>query len=309
MFRLLEVGVATQDDQFVPGLQAQPDRFIDLLGGPFVRRPVARAIDQTQNFAGLGQAEHQWMVAPGAVVGDVHARLARASGLGEGAVHVDGGTLEEALRLLGPDLEPHLVDGFVQVGDAAGTEAAAEIACGGGIGNALRPQGVEEGLVVAAQLDVFQAGAVAQSVVGNVQDVVRFVIRLMNQEHMQTPVDGLGQAELLHEQVKHADAATGNAVVAKRHVIVDVACREGGPFARALMFLVKPALNSRLEMPVPRAEDRFHSKSFHGRGELGSDYFHKPHKPRRISSFFTNSEKRRARRSLVQGLGQRRTSG
>jgi len=54
-----------------------------------MRRPIAGAIDQAQDFAGLGQADHERMIAPGAVVGDVHAGLARAGGLGERAVHVE----------------------------------------------------------------------------------------------------------------------------------------------------------------------------------------------------------------------------
>lgn len=37
--------------------------------------------------------------------------LALAGGLGDGAVHVEGGALEERIGLLGPDAQAGLVDG------------------------------------------------------------------------------------------------------------------------------------------------------------------------------------------------------
>ena len=49
---------------------------------------------------------------------------------------------------------------------SAGVEAAAEVAGGGRVGDAAGAEGVEEDLVVAAQFEVLQAGAVAQGVVG-----------------------------------------------------------------------------------------------------------------------------------------------
>jgi hypothetical protein len=54
-------------------------------------------------------------------------------------------------------------------------EAAAEVAGGGRVGDAAGAQGVEEDLVVAPQLDVLQAGPLAERVVGEVEDVVGFV--------------------------------------------------------------------------------------------------------------------------------------
>ena len=83
-----------------------------------------------------------------------------------------------------------------------------------GIGDASRTQGIEEGLVVAAQFDVLKAGAVAQSVVGDVEDVVGLVIGQMDLEQVQMAVDGLGQAEFLSEQVDGADATASDATVA-----------------------------------------------------------------------------------------------
>ena len=48
---------------------------IEAVGGAFVRGPVARTIDDAQDFAGVGQGDDQRMITPDAVVGDVHACL------------------------------------------------------------------------------------------------------------------------------------------------------------------------------------------------------------------------------------------
>ena len=68
---------------------------------------------------------------------------------------------------------------------SAGCEAAAEVAGGGRIGDAAGAQGVEEDLVVAAQFEVLQAGAVAQGVVGEVEDVIGLVVGQVDLEQVQ----------------------------------------------------------------------------------------------------------------------------
>ena len=98
--------------------------------------------------------------------------------------------------------------------------------------------------------------------------MVGFVIRLMNLEHMQVPVDGLSQAELLDEQMDQPDATIRDGVVAVSNVVIDVARREGRPRAGRGFLFVKPAFNSGLELAEPAAENRFHSKSFRGRWRL-----------------------------------------
>src|SRR5438046_10305731 len=57
-------------------------------------------------------------------------------------------------------------------------------------------QGIEEHLVVAAQLDVLQTGAVAQGVVGEVEDVIRLVKGQVDLEQAQPVVDGVDEREL-----------------------------------------------------------------------------------------------------------------
>ena len=110
-----------------------------------------------------------------------------------------------------PDLEPGLIEDILEGLDVVGGEAAAEVAGGGGVGDAVGPEGVEEDEVVASQLDVVEAGAVAEGVVGEVQDVVGLVVGEVELEQVEPLVDGLGQSELADHQMDGADAAAGDA--------------------------------------------------------------------------------------------------
>ncbi len=216
-----EVGVAPQDRSTKPGSHAQPDRLIDLSAGLVMRGTVARAVQQTQHFAGFGQTDDQRVVAPSAIVSDVHARLALAVGSDQRAVHVDGGPVEERPGLLGPDFVSGLVDGGLESVDVRLAESSAEVASGGGIGDAACPESIEEGFIVAAEVDVLKAGAVAQSVVGDVEDVVGLVIGQMDFQEVETLVDGLWESELVCEHVDGPDAAVGDGSVSVRNVVFD----------------------------------------------------------------------------------------
>ena len=68
---------------FLDGTEGTPptaEELIDQTRDPFVRWPVAGAVDQAQHFAGLGQCQNRRVVTPQTVVGDVHAGLALADG-------------------------------------------------------------------------------------------------------------------------------------------------------------------------------------------------------------------------------------
>jgi hypothetical protein len=117
------------------------------------------------------------MIAPGAVISDVDALLAAGAGDDEGAIDVEDGLVEELGRLLPPDLQSCPIEGVLEGLDIVRGEARAEVPGSSGIGDAVGAEGVEEDDVVAPQLDVVEAGAVAQRVVGEVEDVVGLVIR------------------------------------------------------------------------------------------------------------------------------------
>ena len=71
------------------------DGAVQGLGGAFVGGTIAGAIDEAQHLAGVGQADDQGMIAPGAVVGDVHALFAFGGGGHQGAVGIEDGLIEE----------------------------------------------------------------------------------------------------------------------------------------------------------------------------------------------------------------------
>src|SRR5262249_13800888 len=147
--------------------EAHGQRLVHLFGRTLVGGPIARAIDQTKHLAAVGQRQDQRVIAPGAVVGDVHTLLALPLGGRQGAVHIDDGLLEEGVGLRGPGLQARVVDKVQQRVDVGAVKASAEVAGRGGIGDAACPQRVEEVFVLASQFEVLQTSAVAQSVVGD----------------------------------------------------------------------------------------------------------------------------------------------
>ena len=138
------------------------------------------------------------MIAPLALVVDIHALLALAGGLDHRAVGLDDRFLEEGVRLLTPDLPPRGIEDFLQKVDVAAVEATAEIARRRRIGDATGTQGVKVRFVVAQQFQVLQARAASQQIVSNVQHVIRLVIRKVYLQHSQVSVDRLIEPQLPH---------------------------------------------------------------------------------------------------------------
>ena len=226
-----------------------------------MRRPIPRPIDQAQHFAGVGQSQHQRVIAPGAVVGDVHALFALAGGGHQRAVHVDGRLLEEGVRLPRPDPDARVIEEVEQRQHVGAGKASAEVARRGRVGDAASAQGIQERLVVAAQLDVLQAGAVAQGVVGEVEDVIRLVKRQMDLEQVQPVVDGVDQADLSSQRMDGADAAVGDPPAAVADLIMNVAGREHRFAAFTELGLVQAPLNATLAVIQLLSYLSVHSKS------------------------------------------------
>src|SRR5262249_56453145 len=148
-----EIGVAAQESAAKAAAETDAEGVVDLGSGAFVRGPIAGAVDQGQDLAGVGQGDDERMIAPGAIVGDVHAALAGAAGFDKSAVAIEDGFREELGRLPRPDLEADVVDGGEEIADVGFAEAAAEITGGGRIGNARRAPSVEGDGAVAAQVE------------------------------------------------------------------------------------------------------------------------------------------------------------
>ena len=104
------------------------------------------------------------MVAPDALVRQVHACFALPRRPHQRAVAFDDGVFQEAVGLLLPDLDPLLVEDVHQGVDVGGVETTKEVACGSGIGNALGAQDIEVDFVVAKPFEILETGAAGQEI-------------------------------------------------------------------------------------------------------------------------------------------------
>ena len=128
-----------------------------------------------------------------------------------------------------------------------------------GSGSDGRPQAVEEHRVGAAGLDVLQARAAAQCVVGDVQHVVGLVVGAVDLEQLDRGVDLAGQADRLDQAGDHPDAAMGDPPVALGPLVADRGslkqragqvgghCGSQAPLDRQL-FALEPALQPSLRV-------------------------------------------------------------
>ena len=160
--------------------------------------------------------------------------------------------------LLLPDLQPGLVEDVQQPLDVGRGEAAAEVAGGGGVGDAPGAEGVEVDLVVAADLEVLQAGAAGQEVVGDVQDVVALVVGQVALQQVEVLVDGVDQADLPGQEVDGPDAAGGDGPGPVGDLVVDV----GGGHHRPVALRPGPVLDAVEDSPLRRRILRLRCRSF-----------------------------------------------
>jgi len=174
---------------------------------------------------------------------------------------VQDGLVEEVLGLLGPDADPDLVDAVLQLAEGGLVEAAAEVAGRGRVGDPLGAQGVEEDLVGAAELEVLQAGAVAQGVVPQGEDVVGLVVGEVELEEVQAAVDGVDEADLAGEGVEGADTAAAEAAGAVSDLVVDGAGGEHRTAAVRDVGFVEAAGAAALAVGQLLSYLSFHSKS------------------------------------------------
>src|SRR5262249_56628405 len=96
-------------------------------GGGLVGGGAGGAVDQEQRLLGVGQRHQQGVVAPGAVVGQVHPLLALPGGAHQRPVGLEDGPLEEGGGLLPPDLDALPVQDARQRVEVRGGEAAQEV--------------------------------------------------------------------------------------------------------------------------------------------------------------------------------------
>ena len=187
---------------------------------------TGRAVEQEQGLLGVGQGDQQGVVAPDALVGQVHAFLASAL---VPAMVPSASRMACSKKALGCCCQTSRRLSLmtrIKRGDVLGLETAEEIAGGGGVGDTLGPQGVEIVLVVAEQFQVLETGAADQDVVGEVEDMVGLVVGEVAFEQVEFGVDGVGEAQTLDQQQAGAQAAEASAANFVGDVVVDVSVGE-----------------------------------------------------------------------------------
>ena len=75
---------------------------------------------------------------------------------------------------------------------------------------------------MAPQFDVVEAGAVAQCIVGEVEDVITLVIREVVLQQVESFVNGLGEPEPADEKLDGPNAAAGDASGLGSSLVMDV---------------------------------------------------------------------------------------
>src|SRR6202035_2246512 len=171
------------------------------------------------------------------------------------------GLLEEGRGLVRPDLQARVVDDVEERLNAVRGKAATEVSRGGWVGEAPGAQGVQQDLVLAEEFQVLQARAAAQRQIGQRQHVVGFMVREMDIQQLQAPVQGVDEAEPAGQSMNEADAAAGDAAATLGDLVVNVAGSHHGLGATTQILLVQSALDPALAVGQLSSYAGFHSKS------------------------------------------------
>jgi len=123
--------------------------------------------------------------------GPEYAELVESSTGARAALEQELTTEDGQGTLLPPDADANVVEDVLQDVDVVDGKASAEIAGGGWIGDAAGAESVEEDGIIAAQLNVLQAVAIAQGVVGDVEHMIGLMVGQVNLEQVQPPINGL----------------------------------------------------------------------------------------------------------------------
>ncbi len=138
-----------------------------------------------------------------------------------------------------------------------------EVTGRGRVRNPLGAEQVEIGLILAAKLQVFQTRSLAERVVRQARHVIRLVIRQINLEQVQPPVDRLRQSQHANELLHETDAAVGRAAGSARQLIPHVASPQHRPRRiLGIVEFVQPLDEAALAGGDAPIYNRVHSNSF-----------------------------------------------
>ena len=186
-----------------------------------MRGPVAAPVHQKQRLLRVGQRDQQWVVSKGPVVGEVGSLLALAIGWRERSVGVDDRFPEELPRLLLPNPNPAAIDPRHQALDIVARETSTEIPGRGRVRDALGAESGQIDLVLAESLEVLEAVAASEHVERDVQDVIGLVVRQVELQQVQAPIDFIDQADPSRQLQHQADAAGDHPPSPVGHLVGD----------------------------------------------------------------------------------------
>lgn len=136
-----------------------------------------------------------------------------------------------------------------------------EVSSRGRIGNPHGAQGVKIDLVIASQLEMFKPVSARQDIEGDVQHMIRLMIRQMPLEQVETSVDVANQSRLSSDQEHGPDAAASQPLNPVGQFILNVAGGDYGAFLLRSGTILDPLEDSPLALSQLVEESRIHSKA------------------------------------------------
>ena len=106
-----------------------------------------------------------------------------------------------------------------------------------------------------------ETGTTTQGVIGEVEYMIRFMVRHVNDEQMESAIDGVDEADASSEKVEGADAAVADAMNAVGDFVVDVGSGEDRSSAAVTCGFVEPTLHPALASAELMSYFELHSKS------------------------------------------------
>ena len=219
--RVREVGVPADRDA-AGHFHHQINRAINPFDAPTVAGRVCWTIDQVKHFFGIGQRHQQRPVSPDPFIRQSDALLTFSAGPGNRSIHVNKRFLQKSLRLYFPYFEPRSIEAFLQRRNVRLTKAPREISGRRRIGYPFRSQSIQEHFILPAQFNIFQPLPSCYDIVGDVQHMVALVVRQVDFEQLQVPIQILHQPQTLHHQMYRSNPTAVHSLRSLRHLIDNV---------------------------------------------------------------------------------------
>lgn len=97
-------------------------------------------------------------------------------------------------------------------------------ACRGRVGYSLSLQSIEICFVIVEKFEVFDTFAAAENVIGEVENVVGFMVRQMELKQMKIFIQCFYETCLAGQLVHYADASADNTASSVSDLVVDITC-------------------------------------------------------------------------------------